>query len=124
MIRTPGMYHLKDLSLARSMDFRPVGECRGIVLVLATPAPNFRTYNQFMGRVGRHGDACDRVRLCAEIDGMENCKYIDTIEGWVRKPMEELLKPYQDYTLRCKQIVENVGKDSISYGEWPGEDKD
>ena len=67
------IYFLTDLKLARSLDFRPDGKSiEGIVLVLTTPASNWRNYQQWLGRVGRHGDDCLRIAISAEIDTEKN----------------------------------------------------
>lgn len=56
------IYYLTNLKLARSIDFRPDGTyIKGIVLVIASPAPVWRNYQQWLGRVGRHGDKCQRI---------------------------------------------------------------
>ena len=48
------LYYLDDLSLARSLDFRPNGlNIKGITLVLVSSANNWRNYIQWLGRVGR-----------------------------------------------------------------------
>ena len=48
------VYYLKDLENAWSMDFWPDGKkIEGIILALISPAPNWRTYQQWLGRVGR-----------------------------------------------------------------------
>ena len=54
------IYYLKNLALARSIDFRPDrANVKGILLVICSPAPVWRNYQQWLGRVGRHGDQCE-----------------------------------------------------------------
>ena len=75
-IKQKAIYILDNMNLARSIDFRAKEEVKGIVLVLVSAAPNYRNYQQFLGRVGRQGDACYRVRTCKPIDAMRNTQYV------------------------------------------------
>ena len=70
-------YYLSNLKLARSLDFRPDGSVvNGIVLVLVSSASNWRNYLQWIGRVGRQGDPCLRIRVAPEIEAEKNIQYV------------------------------------------------
>ena len=74
------IYCLTDLKLARSLDFRPDGMIiKGIILVLLSSASNWRNYQQWLGRVGRHGDPCIRIRVSSEIDTQSNLSYVSAL---------------------------------------------
>ena len=66
-------YYLSNLKLARSLDFKPDGRTvKGLVLILVSPASNWRNYLQWVGRVGRQGDPCLRIRVAPEIEAEKN----------------------------------------------------
>ena len=87
------IYFLSNLKLARSIDFRPDGNhIKGIVLLIVTPAPVWRNYQQWLGRVGRHGDKCRRLRICSEIGSTENAKYVSKLKLTQAMDLKEIQK--------------------------------
>ena len=108
------IYYLKNLALARSIDFRPDrANVKGILLVICSPAPVWRNYQQWLGRVGRHGDQCEWFRLCPEINAMKNSNYISRLEITSKESIETVLKEEKAIPKEIKSRKEERNKGLI-----------
>ena len=82
LLWTTKFYYLKDLTLAWSTDFWPSKEhgVKGIILIILSKAPNWWVHQQWLGRVGRQGDPCFRIRVTDMINAEHNVEYVQRLK--------------------------------------------